>query len=211
MARKLQLELDPRKRIRTELLDVIGERLETHDEEGHPAADGLRHHWVAFALGAGWWVAAVGLIVALVLTNGRVELVLLSFFMAARGSWLLLSTYEDRFVVTDMRILRIQGVLNQRTAAMSLSRIVDFTLEQPLLGQLLGYGHLVFENAAQDQGLRVIRFIPDADEVHKQIQLLVFEAGGGPGRHKGGPPPGDLGPAPYPGDLDATGEIPAVR
>jgi hypothetical protein len=32
-----------------------------------------------------------------------------------------------------------------------MKRILDVTLTKPLLGRILGYGHFVFESAAQDR------------------------------------------------------------
>jgi hypothetical protein len=208
-------ELRPQHRIDAQLLTLLDEQV----------VESRKHHWVGFVRGGLYVVLAVLVVVAVLVTNSRVEPLLLSFLLALRGGWLLLAVWEDRFVVTDSRIFRVQGVLNQRAAAMSLSRIVDFTMEQPFWGQFLGYGHLVFENAAQDQGLREIRYLTDVVELNNLIQEKVFEVGGGPAKHKRatvvvGADPGATGAAaevpPGPGgwgtlaDPDATGEIPRV-
>jgi hypothetical protein len=200
----LRFEFRPARRIENELLPQIGERLEL----------AVPHHSVAFWRGR-TWLAVAGVWVLLVLaTNARVEALLPAFPIAARGWWLLVKTHLDWFVVTNMRILRIQGVLNVKHAAMSLSRIVDFTMQVPFWGQMLGYGHLVFENAAQDQGLREIHHIGKVDKVYQRIQELAFEQGGGPGKNARPAVPAE--PAepfepPVAHDMDATGEIPAVR
>jgi hypothetical protein len=44
---------------------------------------------------------------------------------------------------------------------MPLSRVLDITVDRPFWQRPLGCGHLVLENAAQEQGLRVIRLISD--------------------------------------------------
>lgn len=196
----LKLELSPRRRIEAERLDVLGERI--------TEPDGYGHHWVAYLHSAAWAAVALLMVFAVPFWSGRLEPVLVGLVMSGVAAWLHARAHLDRFVVTDMRIFRTNGVLNQHTAAMSLSRIVDFTLEQPLLGQVLGYGHFVFENAAQDQGLREIRYIPRAPAIHKRIQVLVFRAGGGPAKHKQG---GEGVREHRPVDMDdATGEIPVV-
>ncbi len=194
----LKLELRPSRRIEEQLLHVLGEQVDL----------ALEHHLMAYVRSAVWAAGALVMTFLVPVWSGRFEPVLLGLLMGAWAAWLYAHTHLDRFVVTDMRIFRTQGVLNQHTAAMSLARIVDFTLKQPLLGQVFGYGHFVFENAAQDQGLRAIRFIGDASKVNRRIQQLVFQAGGGPARHKLG---ADGVPVPGETDLDATGEIPAVR
>jgi hypothetical protein len=206
----LRFELRPSRRIDDELLHELGERV----------VRAVPHHPVMLYHGRAWVVAACVWVYLVMITNARIEAVLPFFFLLGRGWWLLAKAHLDWFVVTDMRILRIQGVFNVRHAAMSLSRIVDFTMEQPFWGQLMGYGHLIFENAAQDQGLREIRYIGGVAELNKVIQQLVFEAGGGPARHKRvaeGPVEPPEGAVTVPAqsadaatDMDATGEIPRV-
>ena len=219
----LRLELRPRRRIQDQLLDQLGEEI----------VRAMPHHPIAFLKGGLWLFLAALWTSAVMLLNGPVGALFPVFLFLLRGGWLVLAVYEDWFVVTDMRIFRIRGVLNQRAAAMSLSRIVDFTMEQPIMGQLLGYGHFVFENAAQDQGLREIRFLRDVVPVNNLIQQLVFEAGGGPAKHKKGTAPAPvvvgadgrparpgseaapagIGWGTYDGadDPDATGQIPRVH
>ena len=70
-----------------------------------------------------------------------------------------LREHRDRFVITNMRVFRVHGVLSSNLATMPLSRILDITVKKPLQGRLLGYGHFVFESAAQEQGLRDIRYV----------------------------------------------------
>lgn len=200
----LWLELRPSRRIDDQLLHGLGERV----------IRAVPHHAVAYYHGWAWIVAAGAWTFAVLVTNSQVAALLPVFLLLLRGGWLLLKVHQDWFVVTDMRIFRIQGVFNQRTAAMSLSRIVDFTMEQPLMGQLMGYGHFIFENAAQDQGLREIRYIRDVIDLNEIIQTLVFRAGGGPARHKRSAPSEPAGGPPAPrapeNDMDRTGEIPRV-
>ena len=60
---------------------------------------------------------------------------------------------------------------------MPLSRILDITVAKPLIGRILGYGHFVFESAAQEQGLRDIRFVGRPDERDLAIQRVVQRSG----------------------------------
>jgi hypothetical protein len=202
----LRLELRPQRRIEDQLLEQLGEQVVRR----------MPHHPIAF-LRSGLWLLLAGLwTVAVMVVNGPVGALLPVFLFVLRGGWLFLSVYHDWFVITDMRIFRIRGVFNQRAAAMSLSRIVDFTMEQPLMGQLLGYGHFVFENAAQDQGLREIRYLNDVVAVNNLIQQLVFEAGGGPAKHKRGTAPAPVtvgadGRPARPGSEQAPGETTGVQ
>jgi hypothetical protein len=83
----------------------------------------------------------------------------------------------DVFVVTNMRVFRVTGVLTSKHATTPLARILDITVEQPFLGLVLGYGHFTFESAAQEQGLRDIRFIAKPLERDLVIQRHVQLSG----------------------------------
>lgn len=147
-------------------------------DEGEVVVDEVRKHWVAVA---GW---VVGLVLAIVL------LACVSF--AGPGWWLLLiialvgalvclyqiqSAHMDRFVVTNMRVFRVTGIFSQHLATMPIQRILDIAVHKPLIGRLLGYGHFVFESAAQDQGLRDIRWVGRPDERDLTIQRVIQRSG----------------------------------
>ena len=50
-------------------------------------------------------------------------------------------------------------------------------MKKPLQGRLLNYGNFVFESAAQEQGLRDIRYVGSPDERDLAIQRVVQRAG----------------------------------
>ena len=85
--------------------------------------------------------------------------------------------FMDRFVITNMRVFRVHGVLSQHLATMPMTRILDISVFQPFLGRILGYGHITFESAAQDQGLREIRFVGRPEERDLTIQRVIQRAG----------------------------------
>ncbi|MET0467351.1 MAG: PH domain-containing protein [Aeromicrobium sp.] len=81
--------------------------------------------------------------------------------------------WRDVFVVTNWRVVRLSGVLTARVATMPINRILDMTMTRTLWGRALGYGHFVFESAAQEQGLREIKFVPDILAVDREINNAV--------------------------------------
>ena len=85
--------------------------------------------------------------------------------------------HRDVFVITNMRVFLASGVFSVRIATMPITRILDITVEKPFVGRVLGYGHFVFESAAQAQGLRDIRYIGDPDARDLTIQRVVQRAG----------------------------------
>jgi hypothetical protein len=148
-------------------------------EEGEVIVDEVRHHWVAFVRAA---LEAVGSLLLLALTPfvpvdlGWVPL-LLALAVLAHASWLALGEHRDRFVITNMRVFRVHGVLGQSLSTMPLTRILDITVARPLLGRLLGYGHFCFESAAQEQGIRDIRYVARPYQRDLSIQRVVQRSG----------------------------------
>jgi hypothetical protein len=148
-------------------------------EEGEVVVDEVRKHWVAYVRPAGEAVLALALLVAASVVPvglGWLPLVLAGL-VALHAVWLTASAKRDVFVITNMRVFRVHGVLATNLATMPLSRILDITVSKPLHGRLLGFGHFVFESAAQDQGLRDIRYVGRPDERDLAIQRVVQRAG----------------------------------
>jgi uncharacterized membrane protein YdbT with pleckstrin-like domain len=147
-------------------------------EEGERIVDEVYRHWItrvvpvaavvagmlAFAsmpvLGHAWWVALVS-----------------GLALGGWGFYRVHVEFMDRFVITNMRVFRVHGVVDQHMATMPIARILDISVHQSLWGQLFGYGHFVFESAAQDQGLKQIRFVPRIEERDLTIQQVIQRAG----------------------------------
>ncbi len=148
-------------------------------EEDEVVVDEVMHHWVAYTRAATY--GAVGLALLLWLPAVDADLgwavLVLSLGLLTVAGYRALGVHLDRFVVTNMRVFRIHGVLARTLATMPLSRILDITVEKPLLGRVLGYGHFVFESAAQAQGLRAISYVGRPDERDLTIQRVVQRSG----------------------------------
>ncbi len=148
-------------------------------EEGEVIVDEVYKHWVVYLKPALEAVCALALLVAGLFA--RVDIAWLPWLVAVglglHAGWRALTAHMDRFVITNMRVFRVHGVLAQRMATMPLGRILDITVEKPMTGRLLGYGHFVFESAAQEQGLRDIRYVGRPDERDLAIQRVVARAG----------------------------------
>ena len=92
-------------------------------------------------------------------------------------AWKSLVEFMDVFVVTNMRVFRVTGVFSSKHATTPLSRILDITVDQPFLGLVLGFGHFTFESAAQEQGLRDIRYVAKPLDRDLVIQRHVQMSG----------------------------------
>lgn len=93
------------------------------------------------------------------------------------AGWQAISQHRDRFVVTNMRVIRIKGVFSQSIATTPIMRILDVTVNKPIAGRIFGYGHFVFESAAQEQGFREIKYVSRPDERDLTIQTVIQRSG----------------------------------
>lgn len=148
------------------------------DDEDEQIVDEVRRHPMAI-----FWpvlrllVAFAFFFSALVFPDIGWLLILIAVVIAAQAGWRILAEHMDRFVITNMRVFRVHGILSQSRATMPMSRILDIAVEKPLAGRIFGYGHFVFESAAQDQGLRDIRFVGHPDRRDLTIQTVIQRAG----------------------------------
>ena len=147
-------------------------------EEGERIVDEVRHHSVVYGTAMCELLGAVVAFVLFVFSPVDIAWfpLLASVALVVHGGWGALNYHMDRFVITNMRVFRVQGVLTQRLATMPIARILDISVEKPLMGRLMGYGHFIFESAAQEQGLRDIRYVGQPDERDLTIQRVIAQA-----------------------------------
>ena len=122
------------------------------------------------------------------------------------------------FIVSRRRVLLTSGVIVRTVTLLPLRRITDLTWQETLLGQVLGYGTFRFESAGQDQALRHLTFMPDAQTRYRQVSELLFgsdKAAATTGDDEGneepeGPEPTPPPPAPTGAGLHDTEPIPRL-
>ncbi len=140
--------------------------------------DEVHHHWIVYSMSIlELLLAALTVYVIVTVNDANGLLDLLVVALVAHAAWRALVQFMDVFVVTNMRVFRVTGVLTAKHATTPLARILDITVEQPFLGLVLRYGHFTFESAAQEQGLRDIHFVSRPLARDKRIQELVQSSG----------------------------------
>ena len=148
-------------------------------DEGEVIVDVVRKHWVVYVVPS--LICCLGLLALGGFVFSEVELAWLPLGLGlgllAWGGWKALAQSMDCFVITNMRVFRVKGVLARSLATMPLGRILDITVVKPLHGRMLGFGHFTFESAAQDQGLRDIRYVGRPDARDLAIQRVVQRSG----------------------------------
>ena len=149
-------------------------------EEGEVVVDEVRRHWVAYLRPVfEAWLALVLLAVGAfgVDVDAGWVFILPAFALLAHAAWVFVRERRECFVITNMRVFRLHGVLVYHLATMPLTRILDISVTKPLLGRILGYGHFVFESAAQEQGLKEIRYVARPHQRDLTIQRVVQRSG----------------------------------
>ncbi len=152
--------------------------------DGEVVARRARQHWLALILDSraaiAVWVLAAVLFAASAIfglgdenvqvSNGIgiivLVLVVLGLIIFAYR-WLRWT--NQHYLVTNRRILLVEGILNKRSADSSLEKINDLRLEENILGRMLGYGDLDIITAA-DTAIDRFRMLNDAKEF-KRVML----------------------------------------
>jgi uncharacterized membrane protein YdbT with pleckstrin-like domain len=120
-------------------------------------ATGIFFVWAVFQLNGGWfWFAW-----------------LVAFVIGYQAVWRILAEYRDRFMISTIRLSRFTGVFSTRRANIPIVRLVDITVDRPVIGRWLNYGHFKFESAAQIQGLYRISYVKDIDEVENILYTVI--------------------------------------
>ncbi|HMJ80385.1 MAG TPA: PH domain-containing protein [Candidatus Dormibacteraeota bacterium] len=117
----------------------------------HPLAMVLDARWALVA----WGIALLGLLLAYLFKPSGSVLDIISWItlIAFVAGLVLFFVYAWRwtaqdYLITNRRILKVDGVLNKRAADSSLEKINDAVLDQNLLGRVFDYGDLDILTAA---------------------------------------------------------------
>ncbi|WP_173922802.1 PH domain-containing protein [Agromyces sp. Marseille-P2726] len=160
---------------------LIDPKVERHliADEGEVIVDEVEKHWAAMVRPVLGMLLAIPVFALIaVLPSWAYWLPLLGApILVLHGLWRMWEVRMDRFVITNMRVFRVNGILSQHIATMPITRILDISVEKPVVGRIFGYGHFVFESAAQDQGLREIRYVGRPDERGLTIQRVIQRSG----------------------------------
>ncbi len=141
-----------------------------------------RRHWISLSLHL-----SVGILATFVmgyLTGYLAErqmrglmgaVVVLWVMVLAWIGWRVLDWYYDRFVLTNKRVMVVNGIITRHVAMMPLLRVTDMKYEQSPLGRALNYGTFVLESAGQEQALREIKYLPNPNELYLRVVEEMYE------------------------------------
>ena len=79
-----------------------------------------------------------------------------------------LNWYAQDYVITNRRVMKVEGVLKKRSADSSLEKINDAVLEQSVFGRMLGYGDLDILTA-NEQSVDRYRMLSQAQQFKRTM------------------------------------------
>jgi uncharacterized membrane protein YdbT with pleckstrin-like domain len=109
------------------------------------------------------------------------------------------------FGVTNMRVLRYEGLLRRSSSETLLKTLTDVRLEEPAIGRMLGFGNLRILTASGRAGEDDWRTVAKARELRTAIQEQLAAVTGGAAQSEAGAP----APAPSATPADAPAAAPA--
>ncbi|MFI7211051.1 PH domain-containing protein [Micromonospora maritima] len=101
--------------------------------------------------------------------------VLLWFGVMGWVAWRVADWWYDRFILTNKRVMVVNGIITRRVAMMPLVRVTDMKYEQTPSGRALNYGTFVLESAGQEQALREIKNLPNPNELYLRVVEEMYE------------------------------------
>jgi hypothetical protein len=128
--------------------------------DGERVALRARQHWLApLVRGRTAWAILIAAVVLLALNSNLNQGAARDIFgwfafalLAISLLWLtqvFMAWYSEDYLVTNRRVLKVEGILKKRSADSSLEKINDAVLEQSVFGRMLGYGDLDILTAAE--------------------------------------------------------------
>jgi uncharacterized membrane protein YdbT with pleckstrin-like domain len=145
--------------------------------EGEYVVYRTRQHPIARLYDARFGILAVVLSVVFMILAAKVGdpgpigtilgLIVLVLLIGGAGNiaWVFYRWYQDDYVVTSRRVLKIEGVFNKKAADSSLEKINDAILEQSWFGRMLDWGDLRILTAAKEV----------ADDYHRLHHAPTFK------------------------------------
>jgi membrane protein YdbS with pleckstrin-like domain len=90
-------------------------------------------------------------------------------------AWRVADWWVDRFVLTNKRLMVVNGLVTRTVGMMPLIRVTDMKYMQSPLGRILNYGTFVVESAGQDQALREVKPLPNPNDLYLRIVEEMYE------------------------------------
>jgi uncharacterized membrane protein YdbT with pleckstrin-like domain len=152
-----------------------------------------RQHWLFILSKLVFWAAAslgilvvVGVLAAITPLDGLALLLLLALvFPFWRFMVDLLNWWNEQYVITNRRVIQLEGIINKHSIDSSLEMVNDVVLEQSAIGRMLNYGDIQILTASEmginrfDRIVRPVKFkteMLDQKEALSQLDIVEGKA-----------------------------------
>jgi uncharacterized membrane protein YdbT with pleckstrin-like domain len=166
--------------------------------DGEQVVMRTRQHWLATLIDGRYpWLIFVGSLLLLIVSQNIADAqirnvvgliilagVIVSLAWLAKIYW---SWFSQDYMVTNRRVLKVEGIINKRSADSSLEKINDAVLEQNLFGRMLNYGDLDILTAA-DVAIDRYRMLNRAPTFKREMLNQKHDLEGEYGRPLPSPP-----------------------
>ena len=124
------------------------------------------------------------------LVGGAVVLFLLGWFKFALIAFILadilvirlvsrrIQDYYTRYIITDLRIMRISGVLSRVAYSIPLGKITDVAFSQKWWERRFGYATIEIDSASEKSGLDKLRGLHDPASFNRVLLAMVADKQG---------------------------------
>ena len=124
----------------------------------------LAKNWLIPLVIAGLFIAALVLLLLLRNAAGRLMsgalLVIIAAMLVTLEVRLWLRTYT-RYIVTNDRVIRMEGIVTRSQSSIPLRAITDVSDKVGLVGQFLGYGDITIETANEASKFKELTEVPE--------------------------------------------------
>lgn len=147
-----------------------------------------RQHWLVIVPKLVLWTVVLLLVVftvslALTALHGRALVLLLALaFPLWRIMVNFLNWWNEQYVITNRRVIQLEGIINKHSIDSSLEKVNDVVLQQSAIGRVLNYGDVQILTASEigvnlfRRMARPVRFKTEMlDQKESMSQLDIFE------------------------------------
>ena len=127
-----------------------------------------KQHWFVVVWGARFAILAVIAAVVLLILRGSLSgpsqdvlnYAAIALFVGGVGLlvWVVLRYLNQEYILTNRRVISVEGVLNKRVTDSSLEKINDAMLTQSIFGRIFGFGDLEILTASE-AGISLFRML----------------------------------------------------
>ena len=158
--------------------------------DGERIVDRKKQHWFVFVAGARFTILAVVIAVILAILSSGIQgdgatgalrtvlnwvTVVLFFGGLAVLGWTTLRYLNQEYILTNRRVIQLQGVLNKTTLDSGLEKINDAALSQSIFGRMFGFGDLEILTAS-DSAISKFHMIIDPGTTPRTTRMQILNA-----------------------------------